>query len=189
MDQARSKVDKVAAYRLRILLHLLQGEYQPAVDRGLECLRIFGIDLPAHPTREQVNAEYEKIWRNLDCYYSALTAAALCETAGAERHFAMLGLLEQSLKWLREWAESCPDTFLDRYTLALAELVRVEGRELDAMRLYEEAICATRDHGLCKMRQSLTSWRPGFTSSGATRRLPKPTFELRATATLLGSKG
>ena len=65
MDQARSKADKVAAYRLRILLHLLQGEFQPAVDRGLECLRIFGIDLPAHPTREEVHAEYEKIWKNL----------------------------------------------------------------------------------------------------------------------------
>src|ERR1700692_2234025 len=30
--------------------------------------------------------------------------------------FAGFGHLEQSLKWLREWAESCPDTFLDRYT-------------------------------------------------------------------------
>ena len=59
----------------------------------------------------------------------------------------MLEMIEQSLKWLREWAESCPGTFLDKYTLVLAELARIEGRELDAMRLYEEAIQAARQQG------------------------------------------
>ena len=30
---------------------------------ALACLRLFGIDMPAHPTREQVQAEYETVWR------------------------------------------------------------------------------------------------------------------------------
>ena len=33
---------------------------------ALACLRLFGIDMPAHPTQEQVQAEYETVWRILD---------------------------------------------------------------------------------------------------------------------------
>jgi PAS domain S-box-containing protein len=80
-------------------------------------------------------------------YYSALTATALYETTAAEMRFELLEVVEQSLKWLREWVESFRETFHDKYTLVLAELARIEGRELDAMRLYEEAIQAARDHG------------------------------------------
>jgi predicted ATPase len=36
------------------------------VDSGLTCLRLLGIDLPAHPTWEQVHAEYESVWQTLD---------------------------------------------------------------------------------------------------------------------------
>ena len=32
----------------------------------MTCLRLFGIDLPAHPTWEQVQAEYETVWQTLD---------------------------------------------------------------------------------------------------------------------------
>jgi hypothetical protein len=42
-------------------------------------------------------------------YYSALTAAALYETTAAEKRFEMLEVVEQSLKWLREWVESWRD--------------------------------------------------------------------------------
>ena len=65
LERVYSKVDKAAVYRLTILLHLMRAEYQQAVARGLQCLRLFGIEMPAHPTREQVQAEYEKIWQNL----------------------------------------------------------------------------------------------------------------------------
>ena len=37
-----------------------------AVDSALACLRLFGIDIPAHPTPAQVKAEYETVWRTLD---------------------------------------------------------------------------------------------------------------------------
>ncbi|HEY0789970.1 MAG TPA: AAA family ATPase [Chthoniobacterales bacterium] len=80
-------------------------------------------------------------------YYSALTAAALYETSSAEGRCEMLATVKEALKWLREWAESCPRTFLDKYTLVLAELARLEGRDLDSMRLYEDAIRAARDSG------------------------------------------
>ena len=56
-------------------------------------------------------------------------------------------MIEHSLKWLREWAESCPGTFLDKYALVSAELARIEDRPLDAMPLYEEAIKTARQNG------------------------------------------
>jgi predicted ATPase/signal transduction histidine kinase len=66
LRRAASKVDQAAAYDLKVRLHTVQGEYPLAADNALTCLRLFGIDLPAHPSWEEVEAEYETIWRNLN---------------------------------------------------------------------------------------------------------------------------
>ena len=63
--KAVSKVDQAAVYRLKVGLHLMKSENLQAVESGLACLRRFGIDLPMHPTQEQVQAEYEQVWQNL----------------------------------------------------------------------------------------------------------------------------
>jgi PAS domain S-box-containing protein len=65
LRKAASKVDKAAAYRLKIELHMVKSENSRAVDSALGCLRLFDIDMPAHPSRHEVHAEYERIWRNL----------------------------------------------------------------------------------------------------------------------------
>src|SRR5260370_21083487 len=65
IERAASKADKAAAYRLRIDLHIMKSAYQEAVGSALQCLRLFGIELPEHPTWEQAHDEYEKVWRNL----------------------------------------------------------------------------------------------------------------------------
>jgi len=65
IERAASKTDKAAAYRLRIDLHNMKSAYQEAVGSALECLRLFGVEMPEHPTWEQVHDEYEKVWRNL----------------------------------------------------------------------------------------------------------------------------
>ena len=44
----------------------MKSENPQAVDSALTCLRLFGIDIPAHPTWEQVQAEYETVWQTLD---------------------------------------------------------------------------------------------------------------------------
>ena len=44
----------------------MKSENPQAVASALTCLRLFGIDMPAHPTREQVQAEYETVWNTLD---------------------------------------------------------------------------------------------------------------------------
>ena len=48
---------------------------------------------------------------------------------------------------LQEWAENCPENFENRAALVGAEIARLEGRELDAERLYEQAIRSARDNG------------------------------------------
>src|SRR5262249_52417365 len=45
------------------------------------------------------------------------------------------------------WAEGCPENFADRAALVAAEIARLEGRELDAERLFEEAIRLAHRHG------------------------------------------
>ncbi len=65
LTRAASKIDKAAAYRVKINLHVMKSEIPKGVESALECLRLFGIDMPAHPTREQVDAEFEKVWTNL----------------------------------------------------------------------------------------------------------------------------
>jgi PAS domain S-box-containing protein len=61
-----SKVDQAAVYQLKVLLHTVKSGNLQAVDSALTCLRLFGIDMPAHPTLEQVRLEYQMVWRNLD---------------------------------------------------------------------------------------------------------------------------
>ena len=80
-------------------------------------------------------------------YYTALTAAALYENATADEQTERRKLLTVHCEQLREWAENYPPTFGDKYALVSAEFARIEGRDLDAMRLYEEAIRAARDNG------------------------------------------
>ena len=45
------------------------------------------------------------------------------------------------------WAENCPENFENRAALVGAEIARIEGRELDAERLYEQAIRSARANG------------------------------------------
>ena len=66
LQRGASKVDQAAIYHLKVRLHELKGEYPQAVDSALTCLRLFGVDLPAHPTLEQVQAEYETVWQTLN---------------------------------------------------------------------------------------------------------------------------
>jgi PAS domain S-box-containing protein len=66
LQRGTSKTDLAAVYDLKVLLHIVKSENPQAVDSALACLKLFGIDIPAHPSWEQVQAEYETVWRNLE---------------------------------------------------------------------------------------------------------------------------
>src|SRR6266404_4812098 len=65
LQRAAAKVDQAAVYHLKVQFHVMKSENQQAVATALTCLRLFGIDIPAHPTLEQVQAEYETVWQTL----------------------------------------------------------------------------------------------------------------------------
>jgi predicted ATPase/signal transduction histidine kinase len=80
-------------------------------------------------------------------YYSALTVAVCYESAAADEQARWRDLLRQHVRQLREWAENNPPTFGDKHALVSAEIARLEGRDGDAMRLYEQAIRSAREQG------------------------------------------
>ena len=61
LQRAASKLDQAAVYHLKVLIQTVKSENVQAVATALVWLRLFGIDLPAHPTWEQVEAEYETV--------------------------------------------------------------------------------------------------------------------------------
>jgi predicted ATPase/signal transduction histidine kinase len=79
-------------------------------------------------------------------FYTALTVAALYDDASDDTRTQWRNLLEAHRNQLREWAEINPSTFGDKHALVAAEIARIEGRDAEAMRLYEQAIRSAREH-------------------------------------------
>jgi PAS domain S-box-containing protein len=72
--------------------------------------------------------------------------AALYENATDDEKSRWRELLTAHRERLREWADTYPPTFADKHALVAAEIARLEGRDADAMRLYEQAIQSAREH-------------------------------------------
>ncbi len=84
----------------------------------------------------------------VDCaFFTALAAAACFEHAPPDEQPRLRELLAAQEQQLREWAEVCPFNFRDEHALVAAEIARIEGRELDAERSYENAVRSARDSG------------------------------------------
>ncbi|XYH93660.1 AAA family ATPase [Sorangium sp. So ce1128] len=80
-------------------------------------------------------------------FYAALAHAAACTEAPAEDRAPHRDALAAHHRQLAIWAEHCPENFEPPRALCAAEIARVEGRDLEAMRLYEQAIRAAHDGG------------------------------------------
>ena len=80
-------------------------------------------------------------------FYAALSHAACCDSvpAGQSRHH--LDAVVAHHRRLQILAESCPENFENRAALVGAEIARIECRDVDAMRLYEQAIRSARANG------------------------------------------
>jgi PAS domain S-box-containing protein len=80
-------------------------------------------------------------------FYGAIARAGQCEAASADEQPQHLEALATHYKQIQVWAENCPENFSNRAALVAAEIARLEGRESDAMRLYEQAVQSAREHG------------------------------------------
>ena len=77
-------------------------------------------------------------------FYRALALAAAHAELPASDQGAALQAIEQTVHDLAIWAKHCPENYATRHALVAAELARLQGRELEAERLFEEAIAAAR---------------------------------------------
>ncbi|MDI1446821.1 GAF domain-containing protein [Polyangium sp. 6x1] len=77
-------------------------------------------------------------------YFAALAEAG---RRGTTTLAARLSTLDELAADLERWADRCPENFQHKHALVLAERSRLAGRDVDAMRLYDQAIAAARDNG------------------------------------------
>src|SRR6202011_3501394 len=109
-------------------------DYASALAAGAKGQSLSGATPPSFE-----NAEYH--------FFAALSHAASCTSSSVDDKFEHLTAIVAHHRQLTLWAEDCPANFLNRAALVGAEIVRLEGRELDAERLYEEAIRSAHEHG------------------------------------------
>ena len=110
------------------------GEYAAAVEASSRAQSLLWTVVSHFET-----AEYD--------FYGALSRAASCDSAPAGEQRQHLEALAAHHKQLQAWADNCPDNFENRAALVGAEIARLEGRELAAERLYEQAIRSALANG------------------------------------------
>jgi PAS domain S-box-containing protein len=107
------------------------GDYAAAIHASSMAQRLFRTS----PLETEM-AEYH--------YYAGLSRAAQWDASSPDERQQHLRSLTAHQEQLLAWAADCPKNFDNRAALLGAELARIEGRDLDAMRSYEEAIRSAR---------------------------------------------
>ena len=80
-------------------------------------------------------------------FCSALCHAAICRSAPPGDRQQHLEAMTAHQEQLKVWANNCPENYENRVALVDAEIADLEGRELEAERLYELAIRSARHNG------------------------------------------
>jgi PAS domain S-box-containing protein len=82
-------------------------------------------------------------------FYAALARAGSADSSGAARpdDHACLEAMAAHHAQLQTWAEHCPENFENRAALIGSEIARLEGRDVEAQRLYQLAISSARANG------------------------------------------
>ncbi|HET6609713.1 MAG TPA: AAA family ATPase [Rhodopila sp.] len=80
-------------------------------------------------------------------FYDALARAAWCDCAPVEERPQHMDAVAAHHRQLQAWAENCPENFENRVALVGAEMARLEDRDGDAIRLYEQAIRSAKANG------------------------------------------
>jgi tetratricopeptide (TPR) repeat protein len=113
----------------------LAGDYAAAADALSKAQPLGGDPFSQH-------FEAAEFW-----FYGALSHAASWDSAPPDEKQRHSEALKAHQDQLDIWARNCPQNFENRATLVSAEIARIQGRELDAERHYEEAIRSARENG------------------------------------------
>ncbi|WP_199333414.1 AAA family ATPase [Oculatella sp. FACHB-28] len=124
----------IAFYHIiKLIVFFTHEQYQEALQSAQEAFKVLGAvrSLP--------------IEANYLLHYSLVLAALYPEQSSAtQREF--LETLNQYYQQLQYWADHCPDNFLHKSALVAAEIARIEGRDLEAMRLYEQSMKSAHEY-------------------------------------------
>ncbi|SDR58981.1 PAS domain S-box-containing protein [Rhizobiales bacterium GAS113] len=118
----------------KVQARFFAGDYASAVDASLRAQQL----LWTSPSQFET-AEFR--------FYGALSHAASWDSASPDQRQRHFEALTAHHRQLEIWAEHCPENFENRAALVRGEIARIEGREFDAMRLYEQAIRSARANG------------------------------------------
>jgi PAS domain S-box-containing protein len=116
------------------ILAFMHGRYTEALEAAARAEPVLGAAM-AMP----IEATYH--------FCHALTLTALYPSTSPAQQGEYRRILGDKLEKLQLWAENCPENYRNRQALLLAEIARIESRDLDAMHLYEEAIQSARQNG------------------------------------------
>jgi PAS domain S-box-containing protein len=94
------------------------------------------------------------------CFFSGLVRAGTLQPGPGVQANDAFAALKRSADQLDHWASQCEANFAARASLLQAEIARLEERELDAQRLFEEAAGLARKHGLLQV-EALVGERAG----------------------------
>src|ERR1700687_2500959 len=118
----------------KLQAHFMAGDYASAIEASARAQKLLG----AWQTTLETASHY---------FYGALSRAAFYDSALPDERQEHLEALAAHHRQLEVWAVNCPENFEKRAALVSAEIARIEGRILDAERLYEQAIRSARANG------------------------------------------
>ncbi|HEY1302057.1 MAG TPA: sigma 54-interacting transcriptional regulator [Vicinamibacterales bacterium] len=110
------------------------GDYASALEASSRAQRLLWTSWSLFET-----AEYH--------FYGALAHAASWNSASPDQNQQHVEALAAHHRQLAVWSENCAENFENRAALVGAEIARIEGRDLDAMGLYEKAVRSAHANG------------------------------------------
>jgi predicted ATPase/signal transduction histidine kinase len=122
-------------YITKLQARFLSGDYEQAVEAGTRA-KAFLWAAQAFPEF----ADY--------VFYDALSLAARAAEVPSEARATMVAQVLEHVRTLRQWADHCPANFEGRHALVAAEAAGLDGAEMQALSLYEQAISGFRREGL-----------------------------------------
>ncbi|MCP4130134.1 MAG: AAA family ATPase [bacterium] len=127
LEQAGDRTALCTVNIMRAKLLYLFRDFEEA----LECVK---------RAREDVESVMGSYGTPLFYYYDSLVRVAACTVVTNRERRQLLKLLKGNQKKMKQWAEHGAINFAHKHSLVEAEIARVKGNNLRAMKLYEKAI-------------------------------------------------
>lgn len=114
-------------YLDRLIYAYLLEDYQKALEMAVATRNASRVSTGAFMVAEQ-------------SFYDSLTLSATYRKASEQDRKEYWRILEKNEKQMKVWSDNCPENFLCRYSLMVAEMARLSGDNMKAIEMYDQAI-------------------------------------------------